>query len=803
MAFGTPEQVEGYLRSAGYTLLNSTAGFVVADKPDFGGDRDTLLVWMPAYLYPGRRFAQFEAMLIDRIDDQTSRYPDGRCTILVESLDGITRTFREVASSRGIRIRVPVQFFDAPFRVEESADAVSAIKSLRDTSELLTLIPQPFSEDGTKHTGPDLLTHLRDEIAASDAPCVRFVVGGAGAGKSVLFQRLFALLYRDFGDAKNKLTMASRPIPLIPEYLRTTYMSRVPQLIESFLRSDVAAQVSRDTLEWMLTSSCCTWMFDGLDELYFGDPEFFDYILDLLTRPNGSAQILVCARDSLLSSNDAFVQFIRGFAGDNSIVKIYRLSDWDTQSRSAFAWAQIEQRPRRSGETNTSRVEMFLNAINSTETVRKLSGLPYYCSLLVERFLEGKPLIVTNQFQLLGDIIDAMKDREVSKGMISPEFFEADGLEDFLEAVASDFCVNNYAGTSIDDIRVYSDLILRQSLGDEVRQNQLISLIQYPLFVATDRARIVSFKHELLAEYLFGRQLAKAINLDQPRALRALDKLAARPLLKDTLSFQYLISVASEYEELRKKIEDELFKGNLPDKLFRVLLQLWIASGKGRSRPMRTDIFEDRDLSGVDFRNVDLSNVSFRGANLTDTSFVECSLASARFEDAHIIGTVFRRLDKDALVNAHFGNFLHFEYAYDGSRRIEDRGAVKEWAATRTGVHADLADPCATVFQIRGLFGKFVHEDGTPRRDDLPFQALLRGRVFDGAPTPEDGVSCCIKHSYLTQPNFRNRVRRAVGDAYDEIVTFMKDWSVSDGISKMLRELCPIRGCRHIPPNLR
>jgi hypothetical protein len=135
-------------------------------------------------------------------------------------------------------------------------------------------------------------------MISPNKPCIRFIVGNAGAGKSVLFQGLFAILYRHFIDLKIKLTLSPRPIPFIPQHLRSTYTIRTLALVDSFLRSDVAAPVSRETLEWMLTNGHCIWMFDGLDELYSGDPEFFDYLLDLLTRPDSHAQILVCARDS-------------------------------------------------------------------------------------------------------------------------------------------------------------------------------------------------------------------------------------------------------------------------------------------------------------------------------------------------------------------------------------------------------------------------------------------------------------------------------------------------------------------------
>ncbi len=119
-------------------------------------------------------------------------------------------------------------------------------------------------------------------------------------------------------------------------------------------------------------------MFDGLDELYSGDPEFFEYLLELLTRPGSHAQILVCARDSLLSSNDAFVQFLRSFpTGVDSAVQIYRLTEWERPSKRYFASVQLTGKPPKDGASDPPAITAFLNSINATPSVRTLSGLPY------------------------------------------------------------------------------------------------------------------------------------------------------------------------------------------------------------------------------------------------------------------------------------------------------------------------------------------------------------------------------------------------------------------------------------------
>src|ERR1700738_2925046 len=143
MRVGTQKHVEEYLRSAAYNLLNTDRGLIVADKPGVGGDRDTLVVWLPAQLYPSKPFSEFEPRFVEKLEQDVALYPDAHYTILVDSLEGISRTFTEIATTRRVKIRVPALFFDAPFRLDDAPEAASAIKLLRDP-DISKFIPQPY-----------------------------------------------------------------------------------------------------------------------------------------------------------------------------------------------------------------------------------------------------------------------------------------------------------------------------------------------------------------------------------------------------------------------------------------------------------------------------------------------------------------------------------------------------------------------------------------------------------------------------------------------------------------------------------
>jgi Pentapeptide repeats (8 copies) len=797
MRIGTQQHVEEYLRSAAYNLLNTDHGLIVADKAGVGGDRDTLVVWLPAQLYPGKSFSQFEPSFVEKLERDVSVYPDAHYIILVDSLEGISRTFTEIATTRRVKIRVPALFFDAPFRVEEAPEAASAIKSLRDL-DISKFIPQPYFQElngSASITHSDLLSDLVDDIQAAEGPCIRFVVGSAGAGKSVLFKNLFGLTYRDFIAKKNRRVLSRRPIPFIPEHLRETYIIRTVALVDSFLRTDVAAPVPRETLEWMLANGCCSWMFDGLDELYSGDLEFFDYLLEKLTRPDSQAQILICARDSLLSSNDRFMEFLNSFPpGIDSAVKIYRLMDWGPPSKRRYAWIELVNRSPTRDERDPPRVTDFLRQINENPTATSLSGLPYYCSLLVERFKENRPLNLKNEFDLLSEVVSGLQRREMEKGVILPGVFEEDGLEELLETIATDYCIRNYAGTSIDDLRVYSEAVLRSSLSDEERPKLITSLVQFPLFIKSEQLGFLAFKHELLAEYLFGCQLLRTIQKDP---LSVAKQLAKRPRLTEMLAFRYLVQGIGADRKVRDSIQTIL--QNPPLELFKVLLQIWISSAVGRTAIPSGCTLEARNLSGMKFVGVDLSDLSMRGADLTDVCFQECVLRNCAFDGASLIGTRFEKLGNEALWGCQFGALEHFEYIYHNTRLIENRTQMRKWLLEHTGEAAEEADPCATAFQFRTVFRKFVHEDGSGRRDQLPRSALTKGKIYPGAPTAKDCVDACIRYDYLTSPNFRDYIKRAPGAQYDEVVEFVRDWRLSLRLKSMMDELCPLRNCPHVP----
>lgn len=267
-------QVRGYLESAGFKILLQQEYFLVADRLVFGQERDTWIVWT---VPQDMDRSLFESTLRAGISAMRPNYPDARAYVLSRSKSGFSREFQQTLIDQRIRLLVPIQFFDTAFKVEEAPKAASAIADIRSSAISQKRVPQPYTAHGPGgelEEGPDLLDKLSEEFQEYENSIIRIVIGRAGIGKSFLFRALFSSVYDNFLNAKAAFGSLPRPIPLLPEHVKGLYALRTELLIENFLRTDVACPVPRETFEWLLANGYTTWLMDGLDELYAGDPHF-------------------------------------------------------------------------------------------------------------------------------------------------------------------------------------------------------------------------------------------------------------------------------------------------------------------------------------------------------------------------------------------------------------------------------------------------------------------------------------------------------------------------------------------------
>ena len=636
----------------------------------------------------------------------------------------------------------------------------------------------------------DLLDTLSEELSTSKTSAVRIVVGRAGMGKTFLSRAVFALLYDRFMKTKARHGSASRPIPLLPEHMKDLYALRTELLIENFLRTDVASPVSRDTFEWLLVNGFAIWLLDGLDELFNGDPGFFDYLLELITRPGSRAKIVIWSRDSLLTTSDAFMEFQELCAGFDQM-RVYRLSPWERASKRHFAWLNFEKRHPSNGDSDTPPIRRFLEGIERSPSLRELSGVPFYCDVLLRQSKDGLIQEFSDEVVMLDHFIEEMIQREIDKGLIDRNAFQPNGLRDWLEQLAVNYVENRpYADIDRDEALEYGKLVLLDHITEEVERHILLSLLQFPLFSAGTESGKAGFAHDLIAEALAARYYARklpseplkighrvsSVDLDDPIRLR----LMARNLeSKNEGDIASALNIASPQENT-----------------YKVLLSLLMMLRPDRDQLKRLQVnLEGAVLSAVRFVNRDLSDVSFRQTNLSNVCFKNCDLRRAKSEGAFMNRTKF--LGSTDLEGADFGDSTRIQSFYAEKRFFDSDAAIYDWVEKATGRRRPINQPCPAALQITHLFRKFVTPMGSPRRDDLKREGLLAGRRFTEAPKLEECLDAVVRHGFLVGPDHRGKFKRAAGDKYGDIVRLVRDSSISQTLGVLVSELCRRKSCTH------
>lgn len=780
----------GYLESAGFKILLQESQCLVADKLVFGQDRATWIVWpVPTDEDPRR----YESKLADSISKMRSNYPDAAGYVLAQSRGGFSRDFLQTLSDKRVSLSVPVLFFDAPFNVDEAPKAASAIQEIRSLETLRKRVAQPYrrEESPTDSTdGGDLFDLLRGRYGQPGKPTIRIIVGRAGIGKSVLFRAVFASQYDEFLKSKRRYNLATRPIPLVPEYLKGTYALRTELLVENFLRTDVASPVERKTFEWLLVNGFASWLLDGLDELYAGDPNFFGYLSDLLTHPGSKAQITIWCRDSLLTTSDAFVDF-RELCGEAAMLEIYHLKEWERSSKRAFAWLELAGRRPGSDERDPEPVQSFLTAIDRSPALKLLSGLPFYCHLLITQFRESGLREFSDDLSMLKYTVDEMIKREVDKGLLDLRLLIDGGLDLWLEEIALAYVEEGrYSDIDREKAIEYGRLVLREGVDEQTEEHILTSLLQFPLFKQGTESQKVAFAHDLIADFLAARGYSRRI-LKQPRDVAS---RLSRFEPQDSPLYRFIARNLGPQEEAA--IGSEIQRGALTGRSLAAILSLLMMARPDYDLVKRTRReFDGQNLSGLRFYKRDLSEVCFRGADLSNATFEDCDLQRVRFEGAFLSRTRFEGSNR--LEEAQFGDLSRIDSILAGRRLHSSPAEIREWIGVVTGRPQQHGEPCPTALQLVRMFTKFVTPLGTPRRDELSRRPLLGGRIYPGAASPEECLEQSVTEGYLTGPDFRDRFRRPEGDKYAEMVAFVRDSRVSDSLGRLIASMCRRRGCVH------
>ncbi len=574
---GLLEAACGYLIAGGYDVVRKEADFVELRLAS-----ESSAASLPIKIWAGEhelaRSAELsradlaeraarESALLARITHELTT--PARGFYLVANRQGLSRSFIEEATrlleAGGGGIRVPMEFFDSPYRRETGArgarsrKARSILEDVLDLAQRQKRVAQPFfvrhglGPDDIRPGDGDLVEHLDRVLREShDRATLHVIDGSAGVGKSVAFAALTDLLYNEFRAAKEQRIHRRRPIVFLPEHVRGEPIGYVDDILDAVVESEIASVVEPGQLRWLLERGYALWMFDGLDEIYGGDNDFFQAIGGLLSAQGSRAQILLCSRDSLLTSSARMREFISHRLQTGADTRIYELAPWGPAAWENIAWLEIER--GREDKRSSPRVRAFVNALEGSPELAQLASLPFYCTLLLEQYRE-KGSMPSDRLELLDYIVNCMVDREQAKGIfvwrdffdftamvngldleaaeeeialpqtvaaerILDQVLDAEGrrsLMELLGAMAHQMCRSSApngapAQMSVLDTdvlrEVFSEPYLAGGLDVSDSQRVLAALVQFAFFGPGRRAGSVDFAHPILAQYLAGRYAA-------------------------------------------------------------------------------------------------------------------------------------------------------------------------------------------------------------------------------------------------------------------------------------------------------
>ena len=774
-----------FLEADGWLVNQRDPSLIVGSRQGLGEVSDQVLVWVPQTGLSPEQLRLREDGYLRRFDEQART--QGQKFLLVESTEGLSANFRRRAFREfGVSLTVPTNFFDAPFTWDRSRAAGTAASGLRNRGhqDMSDRIAQPFESSRAYQSHEDLLQALLPEFRSSaGGPPVHLVVAPAGFGKSHLFRSLFAQLYDDFITAKSEERRAMRPLPLLPEYLASATAPTLKALVQSFLTTEVARPLKLESFEWMLTHGFACFLLDGLDEVIARDPHFFEYVYELLTRPDTPRppKILICVRDSLLVTNSGLRDFLDD-AGADSVAR-HRLAPWRRPSIATYARRHLQD----------PQADSLMRLLDDDPNLMNLAGTPFYCEVLASEVRHGlEPTELRGaetETKLLALAVRRMIRREFENGLLQENWATVEDIESFIKDIAEENLRADGKGVRVDDVTELAPLSLSPDISEAEIEEAVQQIRQLPFFTGTIDLGRLSFSQEVVYDYLLGI-LATDYFSSNPK--RFLHLLGVVPFSPDSVT----VHVIREHVLALNGLDDlyRIAMDATPDRIaFRNVLQI-LLSLSGTEWIIRRLPLERRDLSGLRFNNMDLSNLSFRGANLESSTFQNCTLTSAVLADAGIKGTEFTACS--GLEKADFGDLSTFFSATVNGISLDETDEFLRGVGVPEGSEGPrFIRPCAAASQLRFLFSKYVRPDGIARRNWLDERGALAGRRYVD---PKTVVDAARRHGYLEWDPVRKRYARTGGDQYSDMIGLVSKMQITPRLRLLLSDVCSQPGCNHV-----
>ncbi len=672
-------RIRAFLEAGGFAVDEVTSGFLLAIKTS-SAQPSSMGLWVVERQsdVTDEKQEAFVSFLRKAKDQQ----PSLKAHIVRKkgvALSGIRKAFGDTGMQGEVTIQSTIEFVDSAYaQREQSAFGEGGRKFGRIArDQIIALakntqrVEQPFfvwrslyDFSPLRADGPDLLVHLRRDLRElGERPAIRFVIGPAGMGKSILYNQLFSELYEEFIDKKGHDEESSRPISFLPRWVWEerhggASIEKVADLVKSICSTHgLRPTQERQMASWLLKNGHTIWMMDGLDEFFSGATDFEPFLRELVSAPS-QAKILIFMRDAVFSTGaQNFINFFSGYEdkGIQGLVRIYQLAPWSLKECRSLTWLRFENRLPRPAEQDTPSTQAFLHKAVTAE-LDELLQVPYYCGILIDRYKSNPRDFATNEFDLIEEGFCELLTREEEKLIPADPlykdwqlFHDRSHLVTLLSFIAYNFCVQRdralererqYIGSNLDELRSYIyDEDFDPSATAEQRKHARLSLFQMPLFSSASDGGYIEFAQELMAEYLAGKFVWCSASEDTERFCEYVGKY-----FFDTSSLfcRYLSS------ELKKKpnMVAELMRLIRSDAMKmwyrRNIIQLVInaAANRGVLRE-DTTVLQERNLYGLHFSALDLTDASFRDADLVKCIFDKCALTRADFQGVRLQGTRF------------------------------------------------------------------------------------------------------------------------------------------------------------------
>lgn len=727
---------------------------------------------------------------LEKIKRIHKKNPNSDYYFLNETFEGIPKYFITGLRALKIKEQVPSDFFDKPFKYEESPHVTTAMIATRNEANKIknTRVRQPFTilyeEEGkAKQTG-DVLDFLKEDLASLDddsEPLITLIAAPGGFGKTVLMNVLFSELLEDFYKSKKKRLKAFRPFLMLPNHLKSAIGKNLRALIQEFCKLEFMPQkMSEETFNFLIKKGYGIWLFDGLEELFISEKNLFYALLEdyLTAKGSETKRIIITIRDALLATNSDLINTIQDFREDN-LIKILKLSKWGNNEINSFFRLALRE------DLSKKETEEVLNKIKKTKELKNLISVPLYCSFAVELSKSDK-LREMDEDNLLMEAILNINEREYEKGL--PQWFDMNKQLEFLSALSS--LKYSKEKFSLDDIKDFAMVLAPNEIKVQEKNTLIRALERHALFglVSPPPDASIDFKNELLGQYLLGIALEKLLdNLDS-----FINEIERKLIPNDSRILIYLGAKLSTKKELWQNMYLKA-TDKRPNALINVLKLLAIATQKDKNylrdliNRKSAGKLELKKLSTIKFENLNLSEISFLGSDLTHTEFINCDITEANFTGCLIKNTEFQ----DCIMKkAVFGDIRKFRSVIINRKYMDDFNEVNRTLFKLTEIPIEQKSPCIAAQNLRKCLEKIIY------RDYIRKQHILKLGLKGGVPM-EECIKIALKKKILHQDNEYIKV-----NPYNkkEIEEYVNEAKLSPSIIEILDKICKDKSkeCKHI-----